>query len=109
MDKRVELLNWMKRNNIRAFKDFARIVSSYADKPDKTIEMARSNSVYDFNKEEEKIEDNFISKGINEVVEDIDEIPSNPSRFRSLVKTEPSVDRVRLFHIFFQLFIKEPQ
>jgi flagellar protein FlaI len=75
MERRVEILNWMRKNDIRKFKDFARVVSSYADKPEKMIEKVKSNSVYEFEKEE-KIEDNYISKDFDDVVENIDKIPA---------------------------------
>ncbi len=71
MERRVEVLRWMQKNNIRAFKDFARIVSSYADKPGKMIEKVRANPVY-------RIEEvNITSKKIDEVIEKIDKIPLN--------------------------------
>jgi len=41
LSRRVEILEWMKENNIRAFKDVARIVSSYIDTPDDVIEKVR--------------------------------------------------------------------
>jgi len=41
LNHRVEILNWMKENNIRAFKDVARIVSSYLDTPDEVMEKVR--------------------------------------------------------------------
>jgi hypothetical protein len=36
--RRVELLEWMKDNNIRAFKDVARMVASYLETPDEMME-----------------------------------------------------------------------
>ncbi|MHA1170716.1 MAG: type II/IV secretion system ATPase subunit [Candidatus Heimdallarchaeota archaeon] len=71
MERRVEVLKWMQKNNIRAFKDFARIVSSYADKPEKMIEKVRTNPVYRIE------EENITSKKIDEVIEKIDKIPLN--------------------------------
>jgi len=41
LSRRVEILEWMKENNIRAFKDVARIVSSYIDTPDDVMEKVR--------------------------------------------------------------------
>jgi archaeal flagellar protein FlaI len=41
LTRRVEILEWMKENNIRAFKDVARIVSSYIDSPDEVMEKVR--------------------------------------------------------------------
>jgi flagellar protein FlaI len=44
LSRRVEILDWMKENNIRAFKDVARIVSSYLDTPDDVIEKVRKGN-----------------------------------------------------------------
>ncbi len=41
--RRVEILEWMKDNNIRAFKDVARIVSSYLDSPNDVMEKVRKD------------------------------------------------------------------
>jgi flagellar protein FlaI len=41
LNRRVEILEWMEKNNIRAFKDVARIVSSYIDTPDDVMEKVR--------------------------------------------------------------------
>ena len=41
--RRVEILNWMRNNNIRVFKDVARIVSSYAETPDELMEKIRKD------------------------------------------------------------------
>ncbi len=41
--RRVEILEWMKDNNIRAFKDVARIVSSYIDSPNDVMEKIRKD------------------------------------------------------------------
>jgi flagellar protein FlaI len=39
--RRVEVLEWMKSNNIRAFKDVARVVASYTETPDELMEKVR--------------------------------------------------------------------
>jgi flagellar protein FlaI len=44
LSRRVEVLDWMKENNIRAFKDVARIVSSYLDTPDDVMEKVRKGN-----------------------------------------------------------------
>ena len=69
MERRVEVLNWMQKNDIRMFKEFAKIVSSYADHPDKMIERIRNNPVYTISKEpvEEKVEKRI------EILEKIDD------------------------------------
>ncbi|MBN1860866.1 MAG: Flp pilus assembly complex ATPase component TadA [Candidatus Thermoplasmatota archaeon] len=41
--RRVDILEWMKDNNIRAFKDVARIVSSYLDSPSDVMEKLRKD------------------------------------------------------------------
>jgi flagellar protein FlaI len=44
LKRRVELLEWMKDNNIRAFKDVARMVASYLETPDEIMEkISRGN------------------------------------------------------------------
>ncbi|MBN1860778.1 MAG: type II/IV secretion system ATPase subunit [Candidatus Thermoplasmatota archaeon] len=43
LKRRVEILEWMRENNIRAFKDVARIVSSYIDTPNDVMEKVRKN------------------------------------------------------------------
>jgi hypothetical protein len=76
MDRRVEILKWMRKNSIRAFKDFARIVSSYADKPEKMIEKVRTNP--DYNIEENNNTEEYLKpspRKFDEVVEKIDKIP----------------------------------
>jgi flagellar protein FlaI len=42
--RRVEILEWMRNNNVRAFKDVARIVSSYIDTPDDVMEKIRKDT-----------------------------------------------------------------
>jgi flagellar protein FlaI len=41
LKRRVEILEWMRVNNIRAFKDVARIVASYAETPGEFMEKIR--------------------------------------------------------------------
>ena len=41
LKRRVEILEWMKDNNIRAFKDVARVVASYAETPGEFMEKIR--------------------------------------------------------------------
>jgi flagellar protein FlaI len=74
MERRVEVLSWMKKNNIREFKKFAQIISSYADKPEKMMEKIRTNPVYEIENVEKK-EEVKTSKKFDEVVEKIDKIP----------------------------------
>jgi flagellar protein FlaI len=44
LKQRVEVLEWMKDNNVRAFKDVARLVASYLDTPDEVMEKIRKES-----------------------------------------------------------------
>ncbi len=44
LKRRVEVLEWMKDNNVRAFKDVARLVASYLDTPDEVMEKIRKGS-----------------------------------------------------------------
>jgi flagellar protein FlaI len=45
MKRRVEVLDWMCRNNIREFKDVARIVSSYVEKPNELVKEIREGKI----------------------------------------------------------------
>jgi len=40
--RRVSILHWMRKNNIRKFKDVARVVALYAETPDRLMEQIRS-------------------------------------------------------------------
>jgi len=40
--RRVTVLHWMRKNNIRKFKDVARVVALYAETPDRLMEQIRS-------------------------------------------------------------------
>jgi len=40
--RRVTVLHWMRKNNIREFKDVARVVALYAETPDRLMEQIRS-------------------------------------------------------------------
>ena len=40
--RRVSILHWMRKNNIREFKDVARVVALYAETPDQLMEQIRS-------------------------------------------------------------------
>ena len=75
MERRVEVLKWMQKNDIRMFKEFAKIVSSYADHPDKMIERIRKNP--DNYIKDKPVEEKITSKKIDEVYEKIDKIPIN--------------------------------
>ena len=52
MERRVEVLKWMHKNDIRKFKDFAKMVSSYTEKPDQFIKFIRENLRYEIEKME---------------------------------------------------------
>ncbi len=41
--RRVVVLNWMRKNNIRAFKDVAKMVALYTEKPEKIMKMMKDN------------------------------------------------------------------
>jgi flagellar protein FlaI len=44
LKRRVEILEWMKNNNIRAFKDVARVVATYAETPGEFMEKIRKEN-----------------------------------------------------------------
>lgn len=62
LSRRVEILDWMKENNIRAFKDVARIVSSYIDTPDDVMEKVRKSNPTKQKEQELTIETTMIKK-----------------------------------------------
>jgi len=78
MERRVEVLKWMQKNDIRAFKEFAKVISSYTDHPDKMIEKIRKNPVYNIKKEPivEKVEKRI------EILEKIDNISTDDNNKR---------------------------
>jgi len=57
--RRVEILEWMKDNNIRAFKDVARIITSYTDTPQDIIEKIRKSNEIN-QKQPEYVEKNVV-------------------------------------------------
>jgi flagellar protein FlaI len=44
LKRRIEILEWMKDNNIRAFKDVAKMIASYLETPDAIIEKINKKS-----------------------------------------------------------------
>jgi hypothetical protein len=73
LSRRVEILEWMKDNNIRAFKDVARIISSYIDTPDEVMEKVRKANQTK-QKEQEITVENVIVKKQDDVAS---EMPSD--------------------------------
>jgi flagellar protein FlaI len=75
LKRRVEILDWMKENNIRAFKDVARIVSSYIDNPDEVMEKIRKSiqskqqEISDKNELEKKQDDVQIKTSSDDIVD----------------------------------------
>ncbi|MFH1101090.1 MAG: type II/IV secretion system ATPase subunit [Methanobacteriota archaeon] len=45
MKRRVEILEWMRKQNVRAFKDFAHMITQYVEKPDDFMKRIRDPSV----------------------------------------------------------------
>ena len=62
LNRRVEILEWLRENNIRAFKDVARIVSSYLDTPDEVMEKVRKKSQTKQNEQERMVENELVIK-----------------------------------------------
>jgi archaeal flagellar protein FlaI len=73
LNRRVEILKWMEENDIRAFKDVARIISSYIDAPDDVMEKVRKSNKEKQKEQEIKVE-NAIEKNKDDVLL---ETPSN--------------------------------
>jgi len=61
ISRRVEILNWMHKNNIRVFNDVAKIVSSYAETPNELMEDIRNNPIK-VKKDDDSISDTKESK-----------------------------------------------
>ncbi len=73
LNRRVEILDWMKDNNVRAFKDVARIVSSYIETPDEVMEKVRKGDL-----KKQKQEQTSTEKGTIEKQDDVQtEMPSD--------------------------------
>ena len=55
--KRVIILNWMRKNNVREFKDVAKAVSLYAEVPDRLMEQVKKDVAFlkDSDKDEERL------------------------------------------------------
>ena len=68
LSRRVEILDWMKDNNIRAFKDVARIISSYIDTPEDVMEKVRKTNQTKQKEPEITVE--------NAIMEKQDDVPS---------------------------------
>jgi hypothetical protein len=68
LSRRVEILDWMKDNNVRAFKDVARIVSSYIDTPEDVMEKVRKTKQTKQKEQEITVE--------NAIMEKQDDVPS---------------------------------
>jgi type IV secretory pathway ATPase VirB11/archaellum biosynthesis ATPase len=62
LNQRVEILEWLRENNIRAFKDVARIVSSYLDTPDEVMEKVRKKSQTNQKEQECRVEKELVVK-----------------------------------------------
>ena len=62
LSRRVEILEWMKDNNIRAFKDVARIVSSYIDTPDDVMEKVRKANQTKQKEQEITVKNSIVKK-----------------------------------------------
>ncbi|MBN2599447.1 MAG: type II/IV secretion system ATPase subunit [Candidatus Thermoplasmatota archaeon] len=62
LNQRVEILEWLRENNIRAFKDVARIVSSYLDTPDEVMEKVRKKSQTKQKEQEPRVENELVVK-----------------------------------------------
>ena len=86
ISRRVEILKWMHKNNIRVFDDVAKIVSSYVETPDKLIEEIRKNPIKINDKDDGK-SDNQISKETGELGVDMDNIVTDKKKinFSSLL------------------------
>jgi flagellar protein FlaI len=65
LSRRVEILDWMKDNNVRAFKDVARIVSSYIDTPEDVMEKVRKTNQTNQKEQEITVENAIMEKQVN--------------------------------------------
>jgi flagellar protein FlaI len=65
LKRRVEILEWMKDNNVRAFKDVARIVASYLDTPDEVMEKIRKENQQKQPRPEITVKNLIVEKQVN--------------------------------------------
>jgi len=69
--KRVIILNWMRKNNVREFKDVAKAVSLYAEVPDRLMEQVKKDAAFlkdSDNEEERLVKQKSEETGENELV-----------------------------------------
>jgi len=99
MERRVELLKWMHKSNIRKFKDFAKIIFSYTENPDQFIRSIRENPIYNL----EKKEPIPIKK---EIIAEVEKIDNKINNLRKINDRDDDYDdlnsgKVKKFHGFF--------
>ena len=84
LKRRVKILHWMRDNNIRQFKQVARIVSLYSEIPDLIIEkIDKGNKIADILGEEDSIDSHEIYKNDDIKIENKEIIASNNKKNRS--------------------------
>jgi type IV secretory pathway ATPase VirB11/archaellum biosynthesis ATPase len=74
LKRRVEILEWMKNNNIRAFKDVARMVATYAETPGEFMEKIRKGSQIE-QKQSELPENNAVGEKQDDIL--VEETPDD--------------------------------
>ncbi|MEE9440804.1 MAG: hypothetical protein V3V27_02605, partial [Candidatus Thermoplasmatota archaeon] len=57
LKRRVTVLNWMRKNNIREFKDVAKVVSLYTEVPDRLMEQINNDKVQLVKKKSEETDE----------------------------------------------------
>jgi len=84
LKRRVKILRWMHENNIRAFKDVAKIVALYSEIPDKLIEkIEKDNNLNDILGDDENLEIKDSSLHNNVKIEEEIILENNQDRKRS--------------------------
>ena len=82
--RRVEILEWMKNNNIRAFKDVARMVAMYSEAPGEFMEKIRKENTMSPTQPEIPISDTVVKKSdevlLEETLDDTIQVEEKPSK-----------------------------
>jgi flagellar protein FlaI len=72
LQHRMEILQWMKENNIREFKDFAKIVTIYQETPEKLLQQIRdgATSILSSDELEDDGDDWSVSPKVDESIDE---------------------------------------
>ena len=63
--KRVTVLNWMRKKNVREFKDVAKVVSLYSEVPDRLMDQVKKDAA--FHKDSDKEQESLVKQKSEEI------------------------------------------